>query len=266
MSKENTLSTINAYSLMFLYGNGALLIGHPAERLKVAVQLNLHQNNYTSIKPVLKGGVSTLYSGFLSCMLRQNAKYTYRTCLVSEMPRQVDQHVSNVWAGGLIKASLASTVDTFVSTPFENIKTIQMKSQEPLSIRKASNSIYQQRGMLGFFAGSNVSAVKSFPTWLYLFLGYEATESKRQKQDFLSTITWATLASIPVTALTTPLDLIKTQQQAALLPKKGSILTSMKTLAEQNGTMSLFKGFSFRLLHRSMSTAIGYTMLDMSHK
>lgn len=297
--KENKSNLLNAYSFMIFYGNATSFIAHPAERLKVAAQLNLNKYTFQAIKPLLFGNLRELFTGFLSCAYKQNLKYTYRTPLLSEMPKQVDQYFTQPFFASLIKTLIACTTDTLVATPFENIKTIQMSGiklqpndtftpikpsdvQRP-TIRQAAKHIYKERGALGFFVGTNVSITKSFPAWLYLFLGYEATENKRQKKDFLSTIMWATVVATPITLLTTPFDVIKSRLQAGLLLKEGEnpqgeplsklkgskrqqlgILQSTKTIVNQYGVLSLFKGISFRLLHRTMTTASGYVLLDMA--
>ena len=281
-NNNNKLPLFNAYAFMLLYGNATLAVGYPAERLKVAAQLNLSNSTWASVKPILFSNFSNLYTGFISSVIRQNLKYTYRTPIISYLPHKVDQYIDDRSVGAVLKASFASLIDTFFATPFETIKTHQMKSMQiessqsmdnsnqvpkHLSIRDASKLIYKQGGGLGFFAGAKVSAIKSFPTWFYLFAGYEATDNKRQKGDFLSTMIWASIVAAPLTLFTTPLDVIKTQQQGAELIKKNeSLLKSTQTLYKNFGIISLFKGISFRLLHRSMATATGYMLMDLSRK
>lgn len=264
---EKSKSLANAYAFTLVYGNAVLLAVHPTERLKVAAQINLQQSTWLSVKPLMFQQFRNLYAGFESCILRQNSKYLYRTLLMTDVPGRVDKVTTQgTVANGLMKSGLVSAIDTFFILPFENIKTIQMKEKKGLSIPKASAQIYRERGLYGFYAGSQMTAAKSFPSWLYLFMAYEATKEKRKKADILTTLTWGAISAVPITVLTTPFDVIKTQQQASLLPKKESALQSAKKLMQNHGMFSLYKGYSLRLAHRSLSIATGYAIMDIYNK
>lgn len=256
---------LNPYLFSFLYNNGALLLGHPADRLKVAVQIDLKQSQSKLLLQLMQGDLGKLYKGIFPSFLRQNSKMTYRTVVLTTIPQWIDQGHLSIWAGTFTKATLASTLDTLVTTPFENIKTRQMKAVEKISTMATVKSIYQQEGALGFFSGTRISIAKSYPSWFYLFLGYHATKSHREKENFLHTIFYATLASVPITLATNPLDVVKSQVQAGLRPKKENILQCAKQIYHQHGMLAFLRGFPFRLLHKSMMTAAGYAILDLSN-
>jgi hypothetical protein len=48
-----------------------------------------------------------------------------------------------------------------------------------------------------------------------------------------------TIASLPITALTTPLDAIKTQKQALMRPKGESMIKTLKYIVENYGVFAL---------------------------
>lgn len=133
------------------------------------------------------------------------------------MPKEIDKLQLSMFSGGVLKGAIASVFDTVVVSPIENIKTVQMKTvashTKPITPFQAMNTIYQQRGLAGF-SGSTPTLGKAFPSWFYLFMTYNAIKTKREKQTFLSTILWATFASAPVAFATTPLDVLKSQEQA----------------------------------------------------
>lgn len=62
MSQNRSLSRIQSkwaaflktYSIGLTDSNAALIIGHPAERLKVAAQINLNIPTYRVIKPIFE--------------------------------------------------------------------------------------------------------------------------------------------------------------------------------------------------------------------
>lgn len=258
--KDNLSVSINPYLFSFLYNNGALLFGHPADRLKVAVQIDLNQAQRKLLFHFVQGDLGKLYKGFFPSFLRQNSKMSYRTLVLTTIPRWVDQSQFPMLSASLAKATLASTVDTLITTPFENIKTRQMRAVEKISTFSTTKSIYKQEGCLGFFSGTSISIAKSYPSWFYLFLGYHVTQQHREKQNFLNTIYYATMASVPITMATNPLDVIKSQVQAGLRPKEEGIAQCAKQIFNHHGASAFFRGFPFRLLHKSMMTAAGYAI------
>lgn len=263
------LEDIKPLAFTWVYLNGTLFIGHPAERLKVAVQLNLSQPSWQTMKPLLTySSGRTLYTGFPTCFLRQNFKYSYRTLNMLVVPNEVDAYQFNLVTGSAIKAGISCSIDTLATTPFENVKTYQMKATfDKLTMALAVKQITAERGISGFFAGASATAGKSFPSWFYLFLGYEATKDKREKTNFLQTIFWATMTAVPITVTTNPLDVIKTQQQARLIPvsEKG-LLNAAKFIAKEHGLFAFSKGISCRLTHKSLATAAGYTIIDLCNQ
>lgn len=256
---------LNTYLVSLVCSNAALLIGHPAERLKVAAQIHLNTPTFQVIRPMIFS-LTTLYTGLLSCVYRQNIKIVYRSFIMVEVPHRVDNLNLNFIFSSALKAFFASSIDTLFVTPAENVKTWQMSKLEKTPIHESINGIYHTRGLRGFLFGAQPTVAKSFPSWFYLFLGYHATEDKRKQQNFLSTIFWATIASIPITILTNPADVIKTQMQATKKTKSDSPISVGKQLIQNHGLFSLAKGFPFRLLHKSLATATAYTVMDMGKK
>ncbi|ARB93187.1 MC/SLC25 family protein [Legionella longbeachae] len=259
----------DAYAFGIGYTIFTTCIGHPAERLKVAIQTNLAQSSYSVIKQFAGLNLKHFSTGFLSCVIRQLGKVAYRPLLISHMPKEIDKLQLPMLSGGALKGAIASVFDTVVVSPIENIKTVQMRTitshTKPITPFQAMNAIYQQRGLTGFFSGSVPTIGKAFPSWFYLFMTYNAIKTKREKQTFLSTILWATFASAPVAFATTPLDVLKSQQQAG-----NKVQQSLGQLASQiyknHGTNAFFRGFHCRLVHKSLSTAGAYMILDMAQK
>jgi hypothetical protein len=46
MDSDDIIKLISAYKFSFIYSNLTLLVGHPVDRLKVAVQINLDQSHH----------------------------------------------------------------------------------------------------------------------------------------------------------------------------------------------------------------------------
>ncbi|AHE68145.1 MC/SLC25 family protein [Legionella oakridgensis] len=258
----------DAYALSVSYTGLTTLIGHPAERLKVAIQTNLSQSAYSVTKQFATANLRHFSTGFFSCVLRQQSKVAYRPLLMTHIPNEIDRLQFPMMIGSILKATVASTLDTLVLSPIENIKTIQMRAiasqDKPIKPLQAMQTVYYQRGLPGFFAGSAATLGKAFPSWVYLFMTYNAIKTKREKQTFLSTILWATAASVPVTVTTTPLDVIKSQQQAFKSESNQTIGAVASQIYKNHGFGAFFKGFNCRLLHKSLSTAGAYMILDVA--
>lgn len=256
----------HTFAFSFIYSNVTLLVGHPADRLKVAVQINLDKPQVQILKETVWGNFSNFFRGLNISILRQNLKILHRTLIMTTIPKRIDKYRFNFITSCLLKGLVASTIDTIITSPFENIKTLQMASKNNISILNTISNIHRQNRMLGFFFGLYTSIYKSFPSWFNLFFGYEFVKvrvSRVSKQTLLSTIYCAMGASIPITLITTPFDVIKSQRQALLLPKTESTLASAIYLIKSYGILCLWRGFIFRLLHKSLATAAGYTILNM---
>lgn len=253
------------YLVSVFCSNLSLFIGHPAERLKVASQIKIGEPYHQMLGAIINNP-RNLFAGFWSCAYRQNIKIVYRSALMSEMPHRVDELNLGLLFGSALKGFIASTIDTTMITPPENIKTWQMRTTQHVTIRDSINEIYKTRGFGGFFYGFQPTIVKSFPTWTYLFMGYHATKCHREQQGFLATIMWATAAAIPITIFTNPLDVVKTNMQLSKEMHELSMLGVAKNLIQKHGLFAMARGLPFRLVHKSLATATAYTVMDMSTK
>lgn len=268
--KKEQKTLWDAYAFGIGYTILTTCVGHPAERLKVAIQTNLLQSPYSVITQFAGSGLTHFSTGFLSCVIRQLGKVAYRPLLITHMPKEIDKLELSMFSGSVLKGTIASIFDTVVVSPIENIKTVQMRTiasqTQPITPLQAMKTIYNQRGFSGFFSGSVPTLGKALPSWFYLFMTYNAIKTKREKQTFLSTILWATVASAPVTFATTPLDVLKSQQQAARNKAQQSLGLLASQIYQNHGISAFFRGFNCRLVHKSLSTAGAYMILDMAHK
>ncbi len=270
--EEQQNNLLDAYLFGVGYTSLITLVGHPVERCKVAFQTNLTETPYSVLKQFSGPGFRRIADGFAPCFLRQQSKTLYRPLLITYMPHEVDSLQLCMPLASFTKAALASGFDTVIGTPIENVKTTQMKPRanqgRPLGVGQAIKTIYQAKGVSGFFAGSTITMAKSLPTWTYLFMTYHAIKEKRDKENFLSTVLWATVASAPVAIVTTPLDVIKSQQQcqATTSVKAPSIRELCTQLYKEHGLGAFFRGFNCRLLNKSLSATGTYILLDMAQK
>ena len=248
------------YGLAYVTHNFFLFLGQPAERFKVAAQINLHIFQLDIFKPIAEGGLPNLFRGFWPTVMRQNVAFFQRTFIITTIPKWIDGYNFNVTVSSGLKGFVATAMSTLTEGPFDTVKTRQMKTGS--SVLGAIRSVYQENGIRGFFAGANVNMTKSFPGWFYLFLSYQAIEGKREKQNFLSTLLWATTMSFPLVLVTAPAEVIKSQRQAGFVPKGESSFKFAKHLVTNYGWPCLWRGMPFRLLQKALGTSIDYAVMD----
>jgi len=264
MTKQ-THKTTNPLLVGVTYTNATLVVGHPAERLKAASQLNLNTSTAANIHKIFFAPrlLSNLYVGLPACFYRQNLKVLYRSPLLISMPALIDRQALPMSASILLKALLASSVDTALMTPADNIKTVQMQQAlHHASMVAATKSIFASRGYQGFFTGFTPSLMKSFPAWSYLFLSYQTTRQHRQHNSFLSTIGWGIAAATPITLATNPIDVIKTQMQKLKSQAPLTFTQTGKQIYQQHGLFAFGRGLPFRLIHKAATTATSFAMFD----
>lgn len=148
--KEKLIAT---YTFSFIYSNLTLLIGHPADRFKTALQINLDQPQLPIIQKLITGKINNLFRGFGICFWRQNTKIFHRTLIMSTLPKYIDTFNFNFILGCGLKGLVASCIDTIIISPFENIKVMQMKSINTASILSTAKYIYKKNHFKGFFIG-----------------------------------------------------------------------------------------------------------------
>lgn len=73
--KHDKKTIWDAYAFSVSYTALTTLVGHPAERLKVAIQTNLPQNAFSVIKQFVGGSLSHFSTGFFLAFFDNKAKW-----------------------------------------------------------------------------------------------------------------------------------------------------------------------------------------------
>lgn len=279
MPKENMQETLkqkpyllailfeNPIGLSFLSTNLSLFLIHPTDRIKTAMHLNLSTTSWQITRSFFTTeNYANLYRGLSPNLLQQNIRMIPWTVSTTIIPELIDRYSLPLGMRCFLKAISAAGIETFCLTPLEIIKTRQMSEKEAISLKKSIMKLYQEKGVSGFFTGSKVSMMKTTINWYYLYLTYALTEEKTAKQDFLNTLFLATLISIPNVLVTGPFDLIKSREQAGLIPKEISSYAAAKLIAKEFGLLSLWRGFFPRLVSKGLTTAIAYEVQNLSTK
>lgn len=275
-SKKYYQHLMNTMGVSFCVSNLSAIVGSPIDRLKTGVQVELNQSGSSVFKNVFRGGQGSLWAGLKIGVLRQNMKFCYRTLLTTDLAGRIDRvfegcpHEKNVSL--VVKSIFACVFDTTMTTPFETIKTQQMKTPG-VGVRDAFKRIVQTQGAIGLLNGWTPSFVKSCPAWFNLFFTHQvATQTLKkynQENSFLKIVAAATISAVPVTLVTTPFDVIKSNMQHHLHQKgcvKPSMFNVAKKIAMEQGISKLWRGTVLRIIHRTQNLIVGLIVLNYFHQ
>lgn len=252
---------LQTYVLSYGLANFNLLLGYPIDCIKVRYQLERNRSILQVWKGVTQNSYANLFSGFKSSFIRQNCKPLHRTLTVTYLPHQIDLFTEGypfqIYFRALAKGLCGSFIDTALATPLEVIKTRQIKHPNSRMTRVAID-IARKEGYKTFWAGFTPSMLKACPAWIYMYLSHDVIQAHDARQNAQSfsiarKIFQASVAAIPITAVTTPFDVLKTNMQAQEI--KLGIWQTARNVAKENGMACFFRGATLRWVHRTQGIA-----------
>jgi len=167
-------------------------------------------------------------------------------------------------AGDFLAGVLTRTCVGFVLMPITVVKTrFESNLYDYGSIREAFESIVRTGGVRGLWRGYVATVMRDGPFAGVFISAYEAAKrvlwAPGQHHPVLLHALPATFAAVIATLITAPFDLIKTDRQLHTLPSSNSSLSNILHGKLSNAHI-LFKGSGLRLLRKSLSSAIGWTL------
>ncbi|OAV96537.1 hypothetical protein PTTG_00984 [Puccinia triticina 1-1 BBBD Race 1] len=171
--------------------------------------------------------------------------------------------------GDFFAGVLARTSVGFVLMPITVVKTrFESNLYDYRSIREAFQAIVETQGLKGLWRGFIPTVLRDAPFAGVFISAYEATKrvlvEPGQRYPILLHTVPATAAAIVATLITAPFDLLKTDLQLRHSSSNTSIPAALKLIL--NGRIAnariLFKGSGLRLLRKSLSSAIGWTLYE----
>lgn len=121
--------------------------------------------------------------------------------------------------------------------------------------------------MRGFFRGFGATALRDAPhAGIYLFF-YEGLKPLLRPQGGETTSTAGRLlagatAGFLATATTQPFDLVKTRIQLAPENHRASFPQTLAKVVREEGALGLFRGMGPRVLRKSLSSALTWTIYE----
>lgn len=222
------------------------------------------------VKIVRAEGVTSLWSGLSpTLVLALPLTVIYFTSYEQLRLLIRDHHggVQPVW-GPLVAGAVARTWSVSVVSPLELVRTkMQSRRLSYLEIREALKTLYQNRGVLGFWRGLGSTLLRDVPFSALYWLNYEALKSKfGPTTPSVSFSFFAGAVSGSIAAIVTnPFDVVKTHQQIDVgekeiysdPPRRGSSMAEvLRRIYSQHGIRGLFAGLTPRLVKVAPACAI----------
>lgn len=126
-------------------------------------------------------------------------------------------------------------------------------------ISSACLSIWNESGFRGFFRGLGVTALRDAPN-AGLYLAFYEGLKGITGESAAGTMAAGSVAGLMATICTQPFDLAKTRVQLA--KERSNFLSVIGAVVKKEGVAGLFNGIGPRLLRKSLSQAITWTVYE----
>lgn len=215
----------------------------------------------TALNIVRNEGVSALWSGLRptlimsipSTVLYFSLYETSRDTLNQYMPAA---YATTIAGGG---ARLAASV---MVAPIELVRTRIQAGNESSGTLAAIRGVVQNEGATGLWRGFGATLARDVPFSCIYWFSYELLRRQALEQSpngdlsMAATFTAGASAGAVAATITTPLDVIKTQQQLADSHSSQSAFSVFTNIIRRDGPRALFSGLVPRLMKVAPSCAI----------
>jgi hypothetical protein len=275
--KTNGDSTFQKIILSSYLGSRQMLLGfilgHPLDLCKTLAQAKpkSSSSNFSLLREInSKDGVRGFYKGGSMNLGRVMLKEAYRSPLrgfvkhfyaTSLIPKNVEHKYPDL-KNALTGLTMA-VIDTFIVSPLERIKVWIMTSEKErhnlLRYFRKKDSELRRHGLADLFRGLRVSFYRSAISWVSFLLIEEnvrlnvlnESETRDDLMSIKDQLLIGTICGVLNSALTLPLDAVKTQIQkrASETHAKDEIMQTCKQIWSKHGLKGFYSGFQYRLPH-----------------
>mmetsp|Transcript_9258 Transcript_9258/g.18860 ORF Transcript_9258/g.18860 Transcript_9258/m.18860 type:complete len:278 (+) Transcript_9258:1220-2053(+) len=260
------METANLLLASACSGMFSRLFVHPADTIRAKIMTSSSQA--ATIRSVLVAtwrseGFHGFYRGFGVTMLMQGpAVATYLTTYEKakgEIVRRTDLHTGSPMVH-LLAGITAETLSCIFWVPMEVLKQRMQVGQGSSTVSIMSNIIKEQ-GPLGLYRGYWLTIGVFGPYAMFYWMTYERLkENMRQFRQRATLGSGEILASAAISAglgaaLTTPLDVVKTQLQTGTADH-GNLFAALGSIVRTQGLRGLFRGLTARVLWVAPQTSL----------
>ncbi|ODV76880.1 mitochondrial carrier protein [Suhomyces tanzawaensis NRRL Y-17324] len=247
----------------FIGGATQVLIGQPADLVKVRLQTSSETSSLSIIKHVIKNeGLFAFYKGTLAPLFGVGVCVSLQFYGFHETKRQILKSTGgselNLWPQTYIAGAVAGIVNSPVTAPVEQLRILSQSntSSSASSLTDTVKKIYREHGLTrGIYRGFNITVLRELQAYGVWFLTYEALIQQiidlqhYHSRNDISTpelLASGALAGNALWLSSYPIDVIKSNIQSEPFGPgatiKGSIRKATKHIYQAHGLRGFWRG------------------------
>ena len=258
---------------------------HPLDTVKTVRQAD--PKNFIGIGPTIlaivrKRGPTALYAGIAPALLGSALSsalyfgfYEFAKHQISQASPGAFRNPNTRMPLTAVSAACGNVASSILFVPKEVVKQRMQSGVDSGRFLGAAAGLIRTAGISGLYRGYKATLLRNIPSTMIKFATYEelklilARMKGSDKPQTLSTaevITAASLSGVISSAITTPMDVLKTRFATGQLKPGTPILPAVKQIVQQDGIAGLYVGFRPRTLWAALFAAIGFTTYEMCKK
>ena len=144
----------------------------------------------------------------------------------------------------LIAGGASAVIAKTTTAPLERVRIIQQTGGRSASFA-VIQSVYVNEGLLGFWKGNTPAVMRIFPTYALRLTLFDRLKFFSKTDSFVTGLMSGCAAAFLTTAVTYPLDVIRTRMAASDHKVNRSLIDVVKTLSQQR---AFYKGLTINLV------------------
>lgn len=281
---DNSLSRkLKDMAAGFVGGATQVLIGQPADLVKIRLQTTSATSSIQVIKNVVKNeGLLAFYKGTLPPLFGVGVCVSLQFYGFHETKRQILQYTGqkqlDLWPQTYIAGAMAGVVNSPVTSPVEQLRILsQSSSGKLISMSSTVKEIFAKQGLRGIYRGFDITLLREFQAYGVWFLTYEALIKQityyhgYKSRDQISTpelLASGALAGNALWLSSYPLDVIKSNVQSdgwGVNSKfGGSSIKAAKYILANHGFVGFWRGIVPCLLRAVPCSAGTFASVELA--
>lgn len=267
----------------FIGGATQVLIGQPADLVKIRLQTLSETSSLSVIKHVIKNeGLLAFYKGTLPPLVGVGACVSLQFYGFHETKRYFLRSSSelSLWPQTYIAGAVAGIVNTPVTAPVEQLRILSQAttSKAKQTLTQTVRKIYREQGVInGLYRGSTITLLREIQAYGVWFLTYETLIQQLIKvrsyksRDEISTpelLASGALAGNALWLSSYPIDVIKSNIQCDQFGKEskfhGKILPATRYIYSHHGLRGFWRGIIPCLLRAVPCSAGTFASVELA--
>lgn len=256
----------------------------PIDTLKTRMQARPSCSPAAGLRQVLSSvlkleGAVGLYRGIAAMCLGAGPAHAVYFSVYETAKQHLSKGNPNSPAAHATSGVLATIASDAVFTPMDMVKQrLQLRSSPYKGLMDCMKRVLREEGFGAFYASYRTTVLMNAPFTAVHFSTYEATkrglmevspESAHDEESLIVHATAGAAAGALAAAVTTPLDVVKTQLQCQGVCgcdryTSGSIGDVIRTIVRKDGYAGLMRGWKPRMLFHAPAAAICWSTYEAS--